>query len=58
MTVGAASGMNVILKTILDPGDEVVVFAPYFMEYGFLYPKLRRRNHCGAAGYGQLSAES
>lgn len=34
MTVGAASGMNVILKTILDPGDEVVVFAPYFMEYG------------------------
>lgn len=33
MTVGAASGMNVILKTILDPGDEVVVFAPYFMEY-------------------------
>lgn len=34
MTVGAASGMNVILKTILDPGDEVIVFAPYFMEYG------------------------
>lgn len=34
MTVGAASGMNVILKTILDPGDEVIAFAPYFMEYG------------------------
>lgn len=34
MTVGAAGGMNVILKTILDPGDEVLVFAPYFMEYG------------------------
>lgn len=34
MTVGAAGGMNVILKTILNPGDEVVVFAPYFMEYG------------------------
>ncbi len=34
MTVGAASGLNVILKTILDPGDEVVVFAPYFVEYG------------------------
>ena len=33
MTVGAASGMNVILKTILNPGDEVAVFAPYFMEY-------------------------
>ena len=34
MTVGAASGMNVILKTVLDPGDEVIVFAPYFLEYG------------------------
>lgn len=33
MTVGAASGLNVILKTILDPGDEVVVFTPFFMEY-------------------------
>lgn len=34
MTVGAASGLNVILKTILNPGDEVTVFAPYFVEYG------------------------
>ena len=34
MTVGAASGLNVILKTILDPEDEVIVFAPYFVEYG------------------------
>lgn len=34
MTVGAASGLNVILKTILNPEDEVVVFAPYFVEYG------------------------
>lgn len=34
MTVGAASGLNVILKTILDPGDEVITFAPYFVEYG------------------------
>ena len=34
MTVGAASGLNVILKTILNPGEEVVVFAPYFLEYG------------------------
>lgn len=34
MTVGAASGMNVILKTLLNPGDEVIAFAPYFMEYG------------------------
>lgn len=33
MTVGAASGLNVMLKTLLDPGDEVIVFAPYFLEY-------------------------
>ncbi len=33
MTVGAASGMNIILKTILNPGDQVLTFAPYFMEY-------------------------
>ena len=33
MTVGAASGLNVILKTLLNPGEEVVVFAPYFLEY-------------------------
>ena len=34
MTVGAAGGLNVILKTLLNPGDEVLVFAPYFLEYG------------------------
>lgn len=34
MTVGAGSGLNVCLKTLIDPGDEVVVFAPYFLEYG------------------------
>jgi len=33
MTVGAASGINIILKTILNPEEEVIVFAPYFMEY-------------------------
>ena len=33
MTVGAAGGLNVILKALLNPGDEVVVFAPYFGEY-------------------------
>ncbi len=34
MTVGAAGGLNVLLKTLLDPGDEVLAFAPYFLEYG------------------------
>lgn len=33
MTVGAAGGLNVILKTLLNPGEEVIVFAPYFGEY-------------------------
>ena len=33
MTVGAAGGLNVALKTILDPGDEVIAFVPYFGEY-------------------------
>jgi aspartate aminotransferase len=35
MCVGAAAGINVVLKTLLDPGDEVVFFAPYFVEYYF-----------------------
>ena len=34
MTCGAAGALNVVLKTILNPGDEVIVFAPYFMEFG------------------------
>ena len=34
MTVGAASGLNVILKTLLNPGEQVIAFAPYFVEYG------------------------
>jgi len=34
MTVGAAGGLNVVLKAILNPGDEVIVPKPYFVEYG------------------------
>jgi len=33
MTCGASGAMNVILKTILDPGEEVIIFAPYFVEF-------------------------
>ena len=33
MTVGAAGGLNVILKTLLNPGDEVLTFTPFFVEY-------------------------
>jgi len=35
MTCGAAGGLNVILKSILNPEDEVIVFSPYFVEYLF-----------------------
>jgi aspartate aminotransferase len=44
LTCGAAGGLNVALKAILDPGDEVVIFAPYFPEY-FFYAD----NHGGIA---------
>lgn len=33
MTVGAAGGLNVVMKTLLNPGEEVLTFAPYFGEY-------------------------
>ncbi len=33
MTCGAAGGLNIIFKTLMNPGDEVITFAPYFGEY-------------------------
>ena len=33
MTCGAAGGLNIIFKSILEEGDEVIVFAPFFGEY-------------------------
>lgn len=33
MTVGAAGGLNVVFKALLNEGEEVIVFAPYFVEY-------------------------
>jgi aspartate aminotransferase len=44
MTCGAAAALNVTLKTILDPGDEVIILAPYFVEYGYYVD-----NHSGVA---------
>ncbi len=35
MTVGAGGGLNVALKTLLDEKDEVIILAPYFVEYFF-----------------------
>ena len=34
MSVGAAGGLNVVLKTLLNAGDEVIVISPFFVEYG------------------------
>ena len=34
MTVGAGSALNILLRTMLNEGEEVIVFAPYFLEYG------------------------
>ncbi|MBR9982266.1 MAG: pyridoxal phosphate-dependent aminotransferase [Desulfatitalea sp.] len=42
MTCGAAGALNVILKTLLDPGDEVIVPTPCFVEYRFYVD-----NHAG-----------
>ena len=33
MTCGAAGASNVVLKTIINPGDEVIIFSPYFVEF-------------------------
>jgi aspartate aminotransferase len=35
MTTGAGGALNIILKTILDPDDEVIIPSPYFVEYNF-----------------------
>ena len=35
MTCGAAGGLNVVLKSLLNPGEEVIILAPYFVEYNF-----------------------
>jgi aspartate aminotransferase len=42
MTVGAAGAINVVLKSLLDPGDEVIVLVPFFPEYQFYI-----ENHAG-----------
>jgi len=61
MTVGAACALNIMLKTLLDPGDEVVVFAPYFLEYGNYvanYDGVLKIVPADPAGGFQLSAEA
>jgi aspartate aminotransferase len=52
MVCGAGGGLNVILKALLDPGDEVVIFAPYFPEY-FFYAD----NHGGEVRVAETGAQ-
>jgi aspartate aminotransferase len=51
MTVGAAGALNVVLKALLDPGDEVILLVPYFAEYEFYVT-----NHGGAPVYVETDA--
>ena len=44
MTCGAAAALNVTLKTILNPGNEVIILSPYFVEYVYYID-----NHGGSA---------
>lgn len=52
MTCGAAGAINVLLKSILQPGEEVIVIAPYFVEYGFYIA-----NHGGVKVVSPASAD-
>jgi len=49
MTVGAGGGMNVVMKSILNPGDEVILLTPYFVEYDYYV-----ENHGGKAVHCEL----
>jgi aspartate aminotransferase len=43
-TCGAAGALNVVMKSLLDPGDEVIILSPFFVEYNFYID-----NHGGIA---------
>ena len=52
MTCGAAGAINITLKAILNPGDEVILLAPYFVEYDFYID-----NHGGVSRVVDTDAE-
>lgn len=52
MTCGAAGAINIILKSLLDPGDEVIVIAPFFTEYNFYV-----ENHQGRLVISEADAD-
>lgn len=49
MTVGAGGGMNVVMKSILNPQDEVILLTPYFVEYDYYV-----ENHGGKVVHCEL----
>lgn len=52
MTCGAGGALNVVLKTLLDQGDEVIILSPFFVEYKFYID-----NHGGVSKVVQTTAE-
>jgi len=52
MSCGAAGALNVVMKALLNPGDEVIMLAPYFVEYNFYVD-----NHGGVGRVVQTDAE-
>ncbi len=52
MTCGAAGGLNIAMKSLLNPGDEVILLAPYFVEYNFYVD-----NHGGASKIVETDSE-
>lgn len=52
MTCGAAGALNVVMKALLDPGDEVIILAPFFVEYNFYVD-----NHGGVAKIVSTAAD-
>jgi aspartate aminotransferase len=52
MTVGAAGALNVVFKSILDPGDEVIVPNPFFVEFMFYIS-----NHGGVMRLAETKAD-
>lgn len=52
MTCGAAGAINIILKSLIEPGDEVIVIAPFFTEYDFYVD-----NHRGKLVVSEANAE-
>ncbi len=52
MTCGAAGALNVVMKSLLNPGEEVILLAPYFVEYNFYVD-----NHGGVSKIVQTDSE-